>query len=1458
MTPLGADKLFLGIDIGSVSLACALVNGRKEILWSCYLFHHGNIANVLREQLEQIDLSQVCQVGHNRRSSDFFSSGISVNDQIAVIEGVLFQTDRVGSVFLIGGETFGLILFDERHQYERYISNSSCAAGTGAFLDQQAERLGLSGSAELSRLADSFDGEPPKIATRCAVFAKTDLIHCQQQGLSLEAISAGLCRGLAHNIFDTLNKGVALRTPVAAIGGVSQNRRVMQYLAEMTGAPLEIPPYPLLAGAIGCAALAQGNGPVRPRSTPLSVEALLNPQTQPKQYFFAPLVCERSAYPDFSGDRHALSHNVEVDLYDLPAGRGPTPVYLGIDIGSTSTKAVVMEAAPTEHILAGVYTRTAGQPIKATQDLLRTLGEIEAAQGLQFVIQGVGTTGSGRMFIQKVINADLAIDEITAHARAAYALNPQVDTIIEIGGQDSKFTVMRNGRVTFSVMNYVCAAGTGSFIEEQAKRLDVALPDYARLAMGASAPLTSDRCTVFMERDLNHFLSLGYAREELLAAALQSVADNYLSKVAHINKIGDVICFQGATAKNEALVAVFEHKLQKPIFVSKYCHLTGALGVCLVLHEKQISASHFRGLDFHKQSPQVSEEICDLCKNHCKLTRVHVENDSVLWGFLCGRDETDNRPKAANQSGFDLLSSRRHIFNPAYHPKEAPEHAPDETPRFLPLELPPLNLDLSLDRLKEQLGLNVLNLRHRFFAFTQEDYQERKERLQITIGIPNTLYLLDYLPFWELFFRKLGYQVAASTSRAGFMEKGKEIAGADFCAPIAYWHGAVADLSSRADYVFLPQLFQESELSKPKSYCYYSNYAAALVRNVRALGIEHQCLTPSIDFTQPAIQNVQQIYASLPEALKLLQTPSEIQEAFVQAWHWFREQKQQLARVFEQQTRQSDDISVVLLGRPYLILDPVMNQQIPQKFNALGIKTFFQDMLPLAEHDSGGPAREFIDWNHWKYGDQILRVLEYIGKTEKLYPVYLSAFKCSPDSFVMNYFKEVLDAYQKPYLILQLDQHGSDVGYGTRVEAAVETFRNHFRSRHSSAAREIASDEAQLSFKDKTILIPNIDPYSSDLISAAFEHAGYQSRLIDETPATVVSSLRLNDGQCLPISSIVQGAVETIQKHHLKPEKTALFLNAISQLACNFPQYPLMAKKLLQQRGEGFENVQIFATDVTLTGFPLDLIYDIYCSYLLGGLLRKIGCKLRPYEAVSGEADRLIESSLRRLHSCLAEGGPKDAAFAEIVADFRRLPLGERRPPRPKVSIIGDLYVRDNNIFNQQLIADLEAYGAEVVTVPFTYVVRLLADRYTYGLYKTGRYVALLRDKLLIEVFEQLERRFYQIAREVLEEDLPVFDQSVFAPLGKYGLSLKHDGETTENIMKIYSLLTHYPDLAMFVHVNPIFCCPGLVSESLFRAVEKDIGIPIVSVVYDGTTARKNEVLAPYLHYILQTFADKR
>ena len=1449
MGALRAGGRFLGIDIGSVSFGYVLLDQDGTILQSDYLFHYGNIYRILKETLEGLDLSLVRQVAYNHKSAEFFTAGVSVNEQVSLIEGALFQQADIGSMFVIGGETFGLFLFDEQYRYRRHIANSSCAAGTGGFLDQQSERLGLSGSAELSRLAGSFQGKPPKIATRCAVFAKTDLIHCQQQGYSLEAICAGLCQGLAHTIADTLVKGLSLRSPVLAIGGVSRNSKVMEYLAEVIGSPLVIPSYAAITGAIGCSLMARSRAPDPDRPQHFSPGTLLMQQNQVKHYFFAPLTPRLSPVPDFAAHPHYVSHNVEVDQYQLPKLKGHLPVYLGIDIGSTSTKAVVMAAGGGDRILFGLYTGTFGQPIKATQSLLRVLREIEEQHGVQFDFCGVGTTGSGRKFIQKVVNADLAADEITAHARAAYALTPRVDTIIEIGGQDAKFTVMENGRVTFSAMNYVCAAGTGSFIEEQARRLDVSLKEYAARAMGTPAPLTSDRCTVFMERDLNHYLSLGYAKEELLAAALHSVTDNYLSKVAHLNKIGEVICFQGATAKNAALVAAFEQKLEKPIIVSPYCHLTGALGVCLLMREKDIRETRFRGIDFYKEQPIVTEEVCDQCDNHCKLNRITLADESIVWGFLCGREEADTGRKPANPAGFDLLSNRRRIFaHPATRGIDV---------RTAPLRIEGgmgLEIELALSRMKESFELNVLNVRHKLFSFGREELSAGRGKSAITIGIPAALYLLEYLPFWKLFFRKLGYRVYVSPARGELLEKGTEIAGAEFCAPLSYWHGHVLEASRHADYLFLPVMLGGGDIGSPGYYCYYSNYAVALLRNNESLRPEQSCIAPHIDFSRPIIHNVQQFYESLPRELRFIQTPGEIREAYNQAWCWFTERKGLLVDIFRQQRKQAGDIDVVLLGRPYVIMDPVLNKDIPQKFNELGVRTFFQDMLPHGEIGADSPGRELIDWIHWKYGAQILEAAEYVGKSPGLYPVYLSAFKCSPDAFVLNYFKEIMDAYGKPYLILQIDEHGSAVGYETRIESVVESFRNHFRS-DKPATRPIPRHRvSRLPFRGQTILVPNYDQLSCSLLCAAFEHGGYRARLIEETPMTVASSLRINDGQCLPLSCIVQGIIETVRKYRMKPEDTALYLNSMVRTACNLPQYPLMAKKLLEQRGDGFEKIEVFASEFEMKGLSLELAHDVYCSYLLGGLLRKIGCRLRPYERSPGQTDLLIEEARLRLQRCIAAGEPKEAVFREVVAGLSRIQLADRSGTRPKVAIIGDLYVRDNEAFNQGLLADLESYGAEVVTVPFTYVVRLILDRDIRSLRVNGQYLSLMGNKLLAEVLEKTERRFYQVARDILQEDFPTFDDELLDRLKKYHVSLSHGGETAQNILKLFSLLHNYPGIALFIHVNPLFCCPALVSEALFKTIEKDIGIPIVSIMYDGTTAQRNESLAPYLHYITRSF----
>ena len=645
------ENLTAGMDIGSTTIAVVLLDGDGCVVFKDYRFHNGNVYAALEETVRAFPVQTLTAIGAvAEKGREFFKSGIEVNEQVAIIEGVKKYFPKPGSIITIGGETFGLILLGPDGQYKKYISNSACAAGTGSFLDQQAARLGLSGSSELDELARTFKGVPPKIATRCAVFAKTDLIHMQQKGYDLPTIAAGLSLGIAQNICNTLFHGIELLEPVVVVGGVSKNKEVLHYLQEEIRHPLQVPPDSEYMGAIGAAVTASRQSRAQKQRASFAKGSLLTRAGHSKSYHYPPLSEGNSALPDFSAWQSYAQHDVEVDIYEPLMKNAVIECYLGIDIGSTSTKATLMSRGRS--VVAGLYTRTGGQPIASLQRITRTMEDLEKRFEVQFTLLGTGTTGSGRKFIQKVSRAEYMVDEITAHARAAYHLRPDIDTIIEIGGQDAKFTVMHDGNVSFSVMNYVCAAGTGSFIEEQARRLGVSLNEYASLAEGHAAPLISDRCTVFMQRDLSHMLSLGYGREELLAAALHSVRDNYLSKVAHVNKIGSHIAFQGATAKNHALVRAFEQKLQKPISVSKFCHLTGALGVCLKMADAKLTeTSHFRK-DLHTEQIVSGEYVCGFCNNNCKIKTIEIEGESLGWGYLCGRDEKDPGFQRKARSGF--------------------------------------------------------------------------------------------------------------------------------------------------------------------------------------------------------------------------------------------------------------------------------------------------------------------------------------------------------------------------------------------------------------------------------------------------------------------------------------------------------------------------------------------------------------------------------------------------------------------------------------------------------------------------------------------------------------------------------------------------------------------------------------------------------------------------------------
>ena len=1391
--PIRDNDTLIGIDVGSVAMGLVEVSRAREVKRTAYCFHRGDIAGSLRNLLQDVPLSGICCVAATASTPATIAASRRFDNQIATITAARFFHPRMQGMLVVGGENFSLSTFDEAGRYIGSLANTSCAAGTGSFLDQQAGRLNLAGVQELSEIACRSSGKCPRIASRCAVFAKTDLIHAQQEGYQLGEISDGLCLGLAKNIVDTVLCSGNLPREIVFCGGVSKNRAVVRHIEALTGVSLITAEMGHLYGAIGAAfglldELESGEEVSLP--TLVAPGGLLIEQEKTKSYSFQPLKLQLSEYPDFSSfEKYEFAgeagNPVEVDIYrDIGPGE-QVALYLGIDIGSTSSKAVLMEESG--EVLAGLYTRTAGRPLVAVQQIFRAIEDIAAGRGADFRIVRCGTTGSGRKFVGRIIGADGVIDEITAHARAACELNPDVDTIIEIGGQDAKFTTLKNGRVTSSTMNNVCAAGTGSFIEEQAAKFGCPVDEYSARTENVRAPMASDRCTVFMERDMNHHLSEGYGINEVLASALHSVRENYLRKVATEKNIGRVIFFQGATAKNRALIAAFEQRLQKPLLVSKFCHLTGALGTALILKDENSgNRTAFRGLQLCRSNIPIATEVCELCTNHCRISVADILGEKVAYGFLCGRDYETKAYVKRPSNAFDLLRERRTA-------RKAPHH-PDE----------------------------------------------------ITIGLPAAAHMVDDLDLWRRFFDLLGINTWSSEDYAEGLKKGKSLSQAEFCAPVSAMHGHAHYLLERADYVFIPYYLENKAKEVRRQYCYYTQFLPSLVSTAHP-GQRQRFLTPVIKYLYTSFHTRMALYRMLKGVTRRRINFLEISSAFDQALNFDAARRQRLRELYSAKKNQASDIRIVFLGRPYTVLAPTMNCGIPQIFNGLGIDTYYQDMLSY-ERDKVERVGPLLNELHWEHAARIIEASEIIAGEKGAYPVYITSFKCSPDSFAVEYFKSIMEAHNKPYLILELDEHDSSVGYETRIEAAIRSFKNHAANRQVRKTARYGSINPQLEkgLDRGTVVFPNWDRITCSLLAATLRREGYDVHLIEETAASIRRGLKTNSGQCIPLNAIAEGYMSCIEEKGLDPARTVLWLNK-SSIACNIRLYPHHIKTLLQERGGGMEAAGVFCGELSFIDISIWAAINAYFAYMFGGMLRKVACGIRPYEREKGLTDRVLNQGIKLLTEAFAGKRTKESALSEMISRFEWIET--EWEPRPKVALFGDLYVRDNEVMNQDVIRFIEENGGEVITTPYSEYAKMIARSYFRKWFNEGKFFDVLSHRTILATMTQLEKRYARIFGRILDEPEYEYDESPGKILAEYGISVENTGESMDNILKIHYIRKYHPDVALFVQTSPALCCASLITEAMKAVIEQKTGVPVVSVRYDGTGGNKNTVIIPYLKY---------
>jgi len=584
----------IGIDIGYSSVKVILTDEENIIRFRRYQMHKGGIKNtllsILKELMKSFDMLEIGYGAVTGSQSKFLSVGSivkSVNDVTAVVEGAMAENKTIGSIIDIGGQSARFItgLRGSDNSRIEISMNSNCSSGTGSFLEEQMSRLNLklTDYSELAKKAKSI----PRIAGRCSVFAKTDITHHQQEGVPATDILLGLAYALVRNYKGAVMKKLPVKKPILFSGGVAYNGGIITALKdvlELTDEDLIFPANLGCAGAFGAAVVARKEG------FPVNMNEVLFSTEQAEEKLISNMddlgLPELRQYGnDDSLDKH-ICKDVDVN--------GITDCYLGVDIGSTSTNVVLIDK--DREIISCKYLRTLGNPIDA---VLKGFKEIKEEYGERINIIGAGTTGSGRYMIGKMIGADVIKDEITAQAKAAIQIDGDVDTIFEIGGQDSKFISIEKGAVMDFQMNKICAAGTGSFIEEQAKKFNISIEDFGEIALASNNPISlGERCTVFIETSIASCLSSGAKLNNIVSGLCYSIVKNYLDRVVGQKKIGNKIFFQGGLAYNQGVINAFRAITGKEIIVPPFFSVTGAYGAAvLTMEEMNGQKSPFKGFD---------------------------------------------------------------------------------------------------------------------------------------------------------------------------------------------------------------------------------------------------------------------------------------------------------------------------------------------------------------------------------------------------------------------------------------------------------------------------------------------------------------------------------------------------------------------------------------------------------------------------------------------------------------------------------------------------------------------------------------------------------------------------------------------------------------------------------------------------------------------------------------------
>ena len=1240
----------LGIDIGSTTVKIAILDENHNILFSDYKRHFANI----RETLSGLLTDAYSRLGNITLHPMITGSGgltlanhlkvPFVQEVISVATALKELAPKTDVAIELGGEDAKIIYFEGGTVEQRM--NGICAGGTGSFIDQMASLLQTDATG-LNEYAKNYNSLYT-IAARCGVFAKSDIQPLINDGATKEDLSASIFQAVVNQTISGLACGKPIRGHVAFLGGP------LHFLSELKAAfirTLKLDEEHIIETEHSHLFAAIGSAMNAKEDVSYTMEEMVNKLSSDIKMEFEvermePLFATRSEYESFK-TRHA-KHHVPAD--DLASYHGNC--FLGIDAGSTTTKVALV--GEDGSLLYSFYSSNDGSPLKTA---IRSIREIYSILPEDVTIVRSCSTGYGEALMKAAFLLDDGEVETVAHYYAAAFFNPDVDCILDIGGQDMKCIKIKNQTVDSVQLNEACSSGCGSFIETFAKSLNYTVEDFAHAALFAEHPIDlGTRCTVFMNSKVKQAQKEGASVPDISAGLAYSVIKNALFKVIKVSDasaLGKNIVVQGGTFYNDAVLRSFEKIAGCEAIRPDIAGIMGAFGAALIARERFQEGYETTMLPFEKIDTlqfETSMAKCKGCTNNCRLTiNKFTGGRQYISGNRCER----GLGKQKNESGVPNL------------------------------------FDYKLKRI---------------FGYESLPADEAKRG---TVGIPRVLNMYENYPFWFTFFTKLGYRVLLSpVSNRNIYELGIEsIPSESECYPAKLAHGHVSWLiNQKVDFIFYPALFYErnefDEANNHYNCPIVTSYSENIKNNVEEIGRGEAILrNPFMSF-----RDLKTVSEALAKEFKELPV-EEVMEAARLGW-------EELARARKDMQDKGEEVlaylketgrrGIVLAGRPYHI-DPEINHGIPELITSYGIAVLTEDSIShLAK-----PERPLIVSDQWMYHSRLYAAASYVKTVDNLDLIQLNSFGCGLDAVTTDQVNDILTGSDKIYTCLKIDEVNNLGAARIRIRSLLSAIRvrekqQKERTIHSSAITKVKFTEEMR--KNYTILCPQMSPIHFDILETAFNACGYHFEVLgnDNRRAVDVGLKYVNNDACYPSLMVVGQIMDALLSGKYDLNKVAVIMTQTGG-GCRATNYVGFIRRALEKAG--MPQVPVISLNMagieSNPGFHLNLEMLMRAAYgaVFGDIFMRCIYRMRPYEKEKGSVEAVHQKWLKKCREFVSAKHMNFFTFQkmcrQMIEDFDSIPITDEAKPR--VGIVGEILVKFAPAANNYLVELLESEGAEAV-----------------------------------------------------------------------------------------------------------------------------------------------------------------